>query len=42
MTDKQKLEAIREVINELKGEDVDYVTVEAGLESIEQILNDDE
>ena len=37
MTNEQKLEAIREIIDALK--DADYTEVDAGLESIERILN---
>jgi len=33
------LELIREVIEDLKGPDADYPTVEKGLEEIERILN---
>jgi hypothetical protein len=37
MSDKEKLEAIWQIIEELK--DADYSEVEAGLNRIEQILN---
>lgn len=37
MSDKEKLEAIRKIIEELKN--ADYTEVDEGLERIEQILN---
>ena len=39
LTDAQKLELIREVIEELKGDDADYSIVEGGLKEIERILD---
>jgi hypothetical protein len=39
MTDTQKLDEIREIIEELKGVGADYSAVEEGLDAIERILN---
>ena len=39
MSPEEKLKAIREVIEELKGDDADYSVVEGGLERIEDILD---